>query len=186
MSVEQAITPLATIPAYGVWLVGEEIAPGLWSAPGGPSCHWARRSGFGFGNGILGSGGRIGPQTVAIERTDLAFSSNGCGEWTPGPEPTVLRTAIPDGTWLVGESMDVAPGIYAATGQPYCHWERLGGFGGGWEDRLGSGPYRQGVRTIVEIQASDVAFKTENCGQWLPIAEAINPVTMIPDAACGW
>ena len=33
----------------------------------------------------------------------------------------------------------------------------------------------------MEIQASDVAFKTENCGQWLPIAEAINPVTTIPD-----
>ena len=181
LPVEQAIIPLTTIPAYGVWLVGEEITPGVWSAPGGVSCHWARRSGFGFGDGIIGNGSGSGTQTVAIEPTDLAFSSSGCGEWTPGLEPVVLTMLIPDGTWRVGEALDVAPGIYAAEGQPYCHWERLGGYGGGWEDRLGSGPYGRGVRAIVEVQATDVAFKTENCGQWMPIAQAINPVTTIPD-----
>ena len=181
LPVEQAITPLTTIPSYGTWLVGEEITPGFWSAPGGPTCGWDRRSGFGFGIGVIQSSGGTGPQTASIYATDLAFSTRGCGEWTPGTEPVALSTLIPDGTWRVGEELDVAPGIYAAEGQPYCHWERLGGFGGGWEDRLGSRPFWQGVRTIVEIQPTDVAFMTENCGQWQPIEEALNPIATITD-----
>jgi hypothetical protein len=82
-----------------------------------------------------------------------------------------------DGTYIVGENLD--PGIYRSTGTNLCYWERMSGFGGTFEEIIANG--NEG--TIVEIVASDAGFKTERCGQWLPLEDTYpdSPATQFGD-----
>lgn len=70
---------------------------------------------------------------------------------------------IPTGTWLVGG--DVEPGTYR-TGDTggMCYWARLSGTGGTLDDIIANG-IPQGP-AVVTIEPSDVAFKTQGCGEW--------------------
>ncbi len=93
--------------------------------------------------------------------------------------PTVPLTAIPDGTWLVGQ--EVTPGIYAAPGGEQCSWERLRGFGGTADEVIASAS--GAVRPIVEITETDKGFATRSCGAWTLIAvetELAAPATPTP------
>ncbi len=85
--------------------------------------------------------------------------------------PTVPLTAIPDGTWLVGQ--EVTPGIYAAPGGEQCSWERLSGFGGTADEIIASAS--GAVRPIVEITETDRGFATRSCGAWTLIAVETEP-----------
>ena len=78
------------------------------------------------------------------------------------PEP---EAGFGDGTYIVGENLE--PGIYRSTGVNLCYWERMSGFGGTFEEIIANG--NEG--TIIEIAASDAGFKTERCGQWLPLED---------------
>ncbi|ORB92208.1 hypothetical protein [Mycobacterium persicum] len=87
------------------------------------------------------------------------------------PPPTGSKTVIDpfgtytgvidkDGTYLVG--VDIMPGMYHTTGGAICSWARLRSLDTGdiidsWK---GSGPQR------IQIQESDTAFLTQNCGTW--------------------
>lgn len=91
--------PLAAIPD-GTWLVGAEVSPGLYAAPGGAQCSWKRLSGFGgTPEETIAAGGRERP-IVEIAPTDRGFATYNCGEWTPlngifdagAPSPTPLST----------------------------------------------------------------------------------------------
>ncbi len=79
-----AITSSVTAPfGDGTYIVGTDIAPGTWSAPGGPSCYWERLSGFGGSTGEIiandfGSSGAI----VTIDPSDRGFATDGCGVWS--------------------------------------------------------------------------------------------------------
>lgn len=91
--------PLAAIPD-GTWLIGAEVSPGLYAAPGGAQCSWKRLSGFGgTPEETIAAGGRERP-IVEIAPTDRGFATYNCGEWTPlngngdagAPSPTPLST----------------------------------------------------------------------------------------------
>jgi hypothetical protein len=68
----------------GIFVVGEDIPAGTYSAGGGTNCRWARLSGLGGtpGEVIARHSGR-GPQRVAISASDAAFKTSGCGRWSP-------------------------------------------------------------------------------------------------------
>jgi hypothetical protein len=68
----------------GTYLVGTDMAPGIWRAENGPNCYWARLSGFGgteqelLEESLTTDG--AAPE-VTISATDVGFTSNGCGSW---------------------------------------------------------------------------------------------------------
>lgn len=80
----------------------------------------------------------------------------------PTPEPAGFRFG--DGTKLIGEEV-LAGGTYRALNPSgRCYWERLSGLSGSLDDvlanELASGP------VLVTIGASDLAFKSQNCGEF--------------------
>lgn len=68
----------------GTWKVGTDIAPGTYKATG-ELCYWARLSGFsGQLEDIIANGNGTGGQiVVTIAESDVAFTSERCGQWTP-------------------------------------------------------------------------------------------------------
>ena len=160
---EVLIPQISSIPD-GTWLVGEEVAPGRWAAPGGDSCYWERLSGFGDSDIIANGFGSIRP-VVEISPEDQGFSTSDCGRWRLVAEVLIPQiSSIPDGTWLVGE--EVAPGRWAAPGGDSCYWERLSGFGD--SDIIANG--FGSIRPVVEIVLpTDIGFLTSDCGEWISI-----------------
>ena len=74
----------------------------------------------------------------------------------PPPEAAIAE----DGIWLVGA--DVDPGTYRSTGGDDCYWARL-------SDTTGEGIITNGLgaNQVVTIVASDTAFETVGCGEWV-------------------
>ncbi len=68
----------------GVWLVGSEIAPGIWrNSDSSANCYWERRSGLsGEFQDIIANEYSASIQTVTIQAGDVAFQSERCGTWT--------------------------------------------------------------------------------------------------------
>jgi len=100
----------------------------------------------------------------------------------PTPTPTYAPTGgFGNGTWLVGTAID--PGIYASAAPSAdssgCFWQRLSGLGGTSEEAIAV--VFTDHRSIVEIPASDAAFSSEGCADWVPLADAISPISSIPD-----
>ncbi len=62
----------------GTHLVGTEIKPGVYTAPGGEHCFWSRIQ---KGDENITGAGRS--PVVEVKASDLAFHSSGCGMWTP-------------------------------------------------------------------------------------------------------
>jgi hypothetical protein len=87
----------------GDFLVGYELAPGTYTAPGGGLCNWAAVSGFhgkdsSNGNPDFIRGGGGGAPTAQIASSDYGFTSQDCGTWhyvssaqppPPGTPPAV-------------------------------------------------------------------------------------------------
>jgi hypothetical protein len=58
----------------GHWVVGDEVAPGLWQASGGEWAFWQRLSGFSWeSDDIIAAGAPWRSDTVRIEATDRGF-----------------------------------------------------------------------------------------------------------------
>jgi hypothetical protein len=67
----------------GIWVVRDEMQPGLWSATFTTSCYWARLSGFsGEIDDILANANPTGSAIVRIETSDVGFISTRCGNWS--------------------------------------------------------------------------------------------------------
>ena len=81
----------------------------------------------------------------------------------PPPEPEGPKTTFGSGTYQV--NIDIASGTYAAPGGSNCYWERLSGLSGDFDDII-TNDWTQGGQVYVTIQASDMGFKTDGCGQW--------------------
>ena len=168
----------------GDWIVGTDITPGVYAAPGGPFCYWARLSGFsGSLDEVIANGIATSRAIVEITPSDKGFETSDCGRWRPIAEVVVpIMTTIPDGTWLVGE--EVPAGTYSVQGTELCYWSRLGGFSETIDDIIdndfGSG------RHVVEIAATDTGFYTSDCGEWTPIATPTPTPTAIVDALTLW
>ena len=79
-----AITPSLTAPFQdGMYIVGTDIAPGIWRAPGGDGCYWARLAGFsGRLADIIANDFEPANATVQISPGDKGFETNECGTWT--------------------------------------------------------------------------------------------------------
>jgi hypothetical protein len=80
------ITPGAPIIDDGIFIVGQDLAPGTWRSTGGSGfgCYAARLSGFGgtlneiIANDLTTDGGLI----VTVAGSDKGFETTGCGTWT--------------------------------------------------------------------------------------------------------
>ena len=96
-----AFAALAVGSAYpqsfgdGTHLVGLDIQPGIYRAPGGNRCEWFRLPDLSSGTRrALGSGFMSLKPTVEVLSTDKAFKANNCGTWELiGAEPTPTITA---------------------------------------------------------------------------------------------
>ncbi len=175
----ESFAPTTTL-SDGMWVVGDEVDPGVYSAPGGSGCYWERLSGFSgeFGDIIANDSSSGGRQIVAINANDAGFSTNNCGEWIPLSESFAPTTTLSDGMWVVGDEVD--PGVYSAPGGSGCYWERLSGFSGEFGDIIANDS-SSGGRQIVAINANDAGFSTNNCGEWIPLSESFAPTTTLSD-----
>jgi hypothetical protein len=79
-----AITRSPTGPfSDGYFILGTDVAPGTWVAPGGPNCYWERLAGFsGDFSQIIANNFGGGQQIVSIGPGDAGFHSESCGTWT--------------------------------------------------------------------------------------------------------
>jgi hypothetical protein len=83
--------PKTTIDADGTYAVGTDIVPGTYTTAGpipDGACYWKRSNGPELVDNALTKK----PQTVVIEPTDTAFTTNDCQPWQktdapPPPEP---------------------------------------------------------------------------------------------------
>ena len=67
----------------GLWLVGDDIEPGVYRIVPTGRCYWARLSGLTGGfEDILANDNLEAPSYVEILPTDKAFESNRCGTWS--------------------------------------------------------------------------------------------------------
>lgn len=93
-------SPAASLGGFGdgTWLVGSDVQPGTYRAPGGEGCYWERLSGFGgTTDEIVANDNPVGPVIVTIQATDLGFATAACGAWVPmGGVSVAAPTASPD------------------------------------------------------------------------------------------
>lgn len=67
----------------GTYIVGTDLQPGTYGAPGGTLCYWSRLAAFTgeFGD-IIANGTGDSNQVVTIAPGDVGFQTSDCGEWT--------------------------------------------------------------------------------------------------------
>ncbi|MGZ4530057.1 MAG: hypothetical protein ACXVYA_10580 [Mycobacterium sp.] len=110
-----------SIDKDGIYNVGTDIAPGIYSS-GGPvangTCYW-KRTGNPDGNLIDNSMSKK-PQVVQIDPTDKAFKTSGCQPWELTPDATLPPTAPPAG---VQGALGILNGLLGGQGgqQPPPH-----------------------------------------------------------------
>ena len=80
------LSPASSAPSApfgdGTYLVGVDIAPGTWRAPGGGFCSWQRLAGFsGELDDIIAIELPDGATIVTIAESDAGFETAGCGVW---------------------------------------------------------------------------------------------------------
>ncbi len=77
-------SPTAPFASDGAYIVGTEVAGGVWQSSGGTGvCEWERLRGFsGEPTDIIANGTATGPVTLLIGSGDAGFSSVRCGVWT--------------------------------------------------------------------------------------------------------
>jgi hypothetical protein len=78
-------TPGATPGSDGVWVVGRELKPGVYTAVAVQDlCVWVRLSGFSLSMDdviALGEAHKGDRLKVTIKRSDRGFETHGCGTW---------------------------------------------------------------------------------------------------------
>lgn len=90
-----AAEPGTTMPGDGLYLVGVDILPGIWEAPGTPDqangCDWRRLRKVEDDNDqhyiINNDFTRLTPVRAEIKATDVAFKTVNCGSWHMLPPP---------------------------------------------------------------------------------------------------
>jgi hypothetical protein len=87
-----------TIDKDGIYAVGTDIAPGIYSSAGpvgDGTCYW-KRTGNPDGN-LIDNAISKKPQVVQIDPTDKSFKTSGCQPWQLTPEATVPANTPPPG-----------------------------------------------------------------------------------------
>ncbi|MEE2855201.1 MAG: hypothetical protein VX424_21415 [Actinomycetota bacterium] len=89
--------PKTSIDKDGIYAVGSDIAPGIYSS-GGPAgdgtCYWKRTNPDG---GIIDNAMSKKPQVVQIDPGDKAFKTSGCQPWQLTPGAALPATSPPAG-----------------------------------------------------------------------------------------
>lgn len=81
--VQETTEPEASGITEGTYEVGVDIQPGKYKSKGDDLCYWARlKSTDGSLDSIISNHIGSGAQTVTIKKSDAAFETRGCGEWT--------------------------------------------------------------------------------------------------------
>src|ERR1700734_3288630 len=111
--------PKTTIDKDGLYAVGTDIVPGIYSS-GGPvgngTCYWKRTSNP--DGALIDNSLTKKPQVVRIDPTDKAFKTDGCQPWQLTPDANVPAD-VPGpvaGAQLQG-TMGVLNGLLAPNGQ---------------------------------------------------------------------
>ena len=159
----------------GSYLVGLDIAPGVYAADAGEGmCNWFRTAPFGETE-PNNSGGYVsaGRQIARVLSTDAGFYSHGCGTWEPlKQDGSDSQRAETIGTGTVAIGTEVQPGVYFADAinNRLCRWFALRDFAGRPVDIVASG---NGVlRAIVELPTNIVGFRSVDCGTWTMVENA--------------
>lgn len=72
-----------SIAGEGIYVVGRDIAPGVYVSPANSDCYWERLSGLsGDFNDIITNGSGGGQQYIRVLPTDVAFSTSNCNTWS--------------------------------------------------------------------------------------------------------
>lgn len=102
----------------------------------------------------------------------LGFATPGTpftfGTFAQAAETGAASLSFDSGLWLVGT--DIQPGTYRATELDGCYWERLSGLDGTIDSIIANDFIIDSGQAVVEISESDVAFSSEGCGTWEPVA----------------
>ena len=181
-----ASTPAPTASASfgsGMWRVGVEVRPGLYSAvlDDDRYCFWGRFSDFtGAAEDLLAGSFAVGHALVLVAADDVGVYSDDCGVWEltsalPNQSPQV---EFGDGVYLVGA--EVLPGTYEtrnAAGGP-CVWSRLSGFKGTDFERIAT-VVSEGA-AFVTVLESDVGFRSSGCETWRRLELAGATVDVAP------
>jgi hypothetical protein len=81
-----AITSSRTSFGDGEFIVPTDVVPGVYQAPGGADCYWARLKGFGGTlSDLISHDTPQGRVAMTIATVDRGFKSAACGTWTPDP-----------------------------------------------------------------------------------------------------
>jgi len=107
----------------------------------------------------------------------IALLSVVLAQTTRTPAATAQASSFGEGLVFVGS--DILPGRYIATEIDGCFWERLSGLGGTNAEVNGNDFIGAGAQVIVDIEATDLAFDSNDCGSWT----RINNVTFLPVSA---
>ena len=104
-----AADPATTMPGDGLYVVGVDIAPGIYQAPGSDDpnagCLWQRLwkvmepGDYAEPNHyvIASDQTHVTPVRVLIKPTDVAFRASHCGAWTMVPAPPSTGSYGPGG-----------------------------------------------------------------------------------------
>ncbi|MFI2475664.1 hypothetical protein [Nocardia xishanensis] len=97
-----AAEPADVMPGDGLYMVGVDILPGVWEAPGTPDlaygCDWRRlwkvegdntNMQYIIGNNFT----RLSPVRAVIKPTDVAFKTVSCGAWRRVAQPPPTGSA---------------------------------------------------------------------------------------------
>lgn len=161
--------PTEALPTFedGIWAVGTDIEPGVYTSADVSGCYFARLAGFSGDFADLTANANVdGRATVEIVASDVGFESSRCGTWEPVDPSASVSTpeSFGSGIHLVG--IHIAPGRYRAEDVADCYYARLSGVRGTFADII-SNNNADGTVT-VDIAGSDVGFESSRCGTWVP------------------
>jgi hypothetical protein len=149
----------------GTYSVGTTPPPGLYVSMGNTSCYWERaRDASGSLDSIIENDNARGQALVQLNPGEI-FKTSRCSRWTLYAPPAQPLTTFGDGTW--GVPGQVTPGRWQSTGGSSCYWQRSVNFDGSI-DSIAANDNVEGP-TIVDIQPSDVAFVSQQCGTWTKV-----------------
>ncbi len=148
----------------GFYVVGWDIAPGLWRSTGaGARCYWERQN---VTQDIIDNDGGLAGGAAMIQPTDFGFYAKGCGDWVmldtnnmPALPADKQQAPKKDGVYIIG--LNMAPGKWRSNGAgEKCYWEKLTSTQDIIDNHFGV------ASVIVDIAPTDFQFKTDGCGVW--------------------
>lgn len=148
----------------GFYVVGSDIAPGLWRSTGtGAKCYWERQN---VTQDIIDNDYGFAGGAAMIQPTDFVFYAKGCGDWVmldtnnlPALPAEKQQAPKKDGIYIIG--LNMAPGKWRSNGAGQkCYWEMLTPTQDIIENHYGV------ASVIADVPPGAFQFKTDGCGVW--------------------